>query len=317
MLKVRYLITGATGVIGSALVRTIVSRGCHVTCPVRDLEKAKKLFSCLSQDNVSLIETELLSFLQNISGNFDYIIHCASPTASKFFVENPVETITFGIDTTTALLSYCRREKIKSFVYLSSLEVYGTITDDSKKISEEIQGYVNPLDVRSSYNMVKRMCETLCHAYFREYDIPVKIVRLTQVIPSTVPTSDMRIFAQFARKAAYGENIELHTDGISARPYLHIEDAVSAILTVLYQGENGEAYNACNEETYISAKSLAKFVQTNFNPSGKVITNLKSDMGYAPPTKIKLDSSKIESLGWKASHSLFNMFDELINNLKH
>jgi nucleoside-diphosphate-sugar epimerase len=126
----------------------------------------------------------------------------------------------------------------------------------------------------------------------------------------------MRLFSQFAHLAAKGEDIELHTDGESARQYIHIEDALDAILCVLYKGKPGEAYNAANEDTYISAKDLAYFIQERFNPSGAVVFRSRNDMGYAPTTKIKLDTSKLRSLGWQPKHDLNDMFGNLIMRLK-
>lgn len=312
----KYLVTGATGLIGSALVKYLSKENNEVFCPVRSVKKANAIFNDREYCNVDFIETDIHSYLLSSIEKFDYIIHCASPTSSLYFVENPVETIRFGIDSTISILDYSKLHLVKSVVYLSSLESYGTVTDASLSIDEDFQGYVNPLDTRSSYNLVKRTCECLCHSYYKEYGVPVKIIRLTQTISPNIQDSDMRVFAQFAKMAAEGRDIELHTDGTSARQYIYIEDAISAIMTVLLKGEPGDAYNAANDETYISAKDMAEFVQQNFNPSGKVIFRLRKDMGYAPPTKIRLNTDKLKSLGWSAKVSLQDAYCSLIDNLK-
>lgn len=312
----RYLITGATGLIGSGLLKRLAAKNdVELVCPVRNEQKAKMLFGGEVYKKVKWIETSLEVFLENLEGSYDYIIHCASPTASKYFVDYPVETMLFNTETTTSLLEFCKRHVIKGMVYLSSLESYGTVTDDNRLIGEDFQGYVNPMEVRSSYNMAKRMCESLCHAYAKEYNVPVKVVRLTQTISPYISEGDMRVFAQFARKAANGENIELHTDGMSARQYIHIDDAVDAILCVLYNGESGEVYNAAREDSYISVQDMAQFVQENFNPSGKVVFHLRDDMGYAPITKLRLDTQKLRNLGWRSKKDLYEMFRDLIEKL--
>lgn len=312
----RFLLTGATGLIGSALVRKLTAAGVYITCPVRNIDKVKSMFEKDVVNKVNWVETSLEEYLAQLDDTFDYIIHCASPTASKYFVEKPVETMLFNTRTTTSLLEYCRNHSVKGMVYLSSLESYGTALDDSKAIAEDFQGYVNPMETRSSYNMAKRMCESLCHAYAKEFGIPVKVVRLTQTISPYISDSDMRVFAQFARHASKREDIELHTDGTAARQYIHIDDAVEAILCVLYKGEPGEAYNAAREDSYISVRDMAQFVQKYFNPSGNVVFHKRDDMGYAPTTKLKLDTSKLEALGWKAKYNLYNMFDDIIKQLK-
>lgn len=312
----KYLITGATGLIGNALVRTLSQDDNVIICPVRNIIKAQFLFANIPSKKLKLIDCDIIEYLRNLDCQYDYIIHCASPTASKYFIEHPVETLNFGIESTQALLEYSRFYEIKGMVYLSSLESYGIVLDDHLAIDENFQGYVNPLDVRSSYNMMKRTCECLCHSYCSEYDVPVKIARLTQTISPNITDSDMRVFAQFARKAANCEDIELHTEGSAARQYLYIEDAVSAIMTILKKGVSGEAYNVADKETYISVKELAQFVINNFNPEGKVVLNIKGNMGYAPTTRLKLDTHKLENLGWVPRTHLYGMFEALINNLK-
>lgn len=316
----KFLITGSTGVIGSALVKKLLScRNNAIICPVRNKNKALSLFSenlKNASGRLDIVECKLEEYLDSIDFSADYIIHCASPTSSKFFVEKPVETIMFGILTTSSLLRYSCNHDVKSIVYLSSLEVYGTVTNDSLPITENYQGYVNPLDVRSSYNMVKRMCENICFSYYKEYKVPVKIIRPTQVISNIISNDDNRIFAQFGRKAATGEDIELHTNGDSARQYVYIDDAIEAILTVLFRGKDGDAYNLANEKSYVSAREMANFVQNNFNPQGKVKINMRDDMGYAPMTRLRLDTTKLKELGWNPQTSLFDMFRNLIDNLK-
>lgn len=315
--KDRYLITGATGLIGSSLVKRLIFDNAEVVCPVRNLQKTRLMFDDLFFDKVKWIGVDVDKYLKELKGDYDYIIHCASPTASKYFVDKPVETILFNTDTTSSILKYALIHDVKGIVYLSSLESYGTVLDDDKLIDEDYQGYVNPMEVRSSYNMAKRICESLCHAYAKEYNVPVKVIRLTQTISPIISDNDMRVFAQFARHAAKGEDIELHTKGTAARQYIHVDDAISAILCVLYNGQSGEVYNAAREDSYISVREMAEYIQKKFNPSSKVILNLRNDMGYAPTTKLKLDTTKLRNLGWEAKYSLYDMFYDLIKNLRN
>ena len=312
----KYLITGATGLIGSALVKRLATNGAEIICPVRSVEKAQGEFNAEVFAAVKWIETPVEGFFKDMSEDYDYVIHCASPTASKFFVEHPVETMRFNIETTISILDYAKEHRVRGVVYLSSLESYGTILDDTVVVTEGVQGYVNPMETRISYNMAKRMCESLCHAYAKEYDVPVKVVRLTQTISPYINDNDMRVFAQFARKAANGEDIELHTEGTAARQYIHIDDAVDAILCVLYKGAPGEVYNAAREDSYISVREMAQFVQDNFNPSGKVVFHMRDDMGYAPTTKLRLSTEKLKTLGWDAKKGLYEMFEGVVKRIE-
>lgn len=310
-------VTGATGLIGSILVKCLLALNENITIvvPVRNKKKACGILG-KDVNRLNIIECDVIHFDYAQIGKVDYIIHCAAPTASKFFVEHPVETFDTIIQGTQSVLEYARKHPVKGIVYLSSLEVYGEVLNDSKAISEDYQGYLNPLDIRSSYPMAKRAAENLCCLYCKEYQVPVKIARLTQTTGPGIAYDDNRIIAQFARLTAEGKDIILHTKGESARPYCYTLDAVSAILKILLNGESGEAYNVANEATYISAYDMALFLQKNFNPSINVRIERKDNMGYAPITKLRLSTKKLEALGWKPKYGLKEIFTNLIAYLK-
>ena len=313
-MKELFLITGATGLIGSTLLRKLVKAGYDVSCPVRNKEKAKGLFNEEIFNKVCWIEMPLETFLQKENKHFDYIIHCASPTSGKYMMEHPVETFEFIVESTRALLQYSYKNKIKEMVYVSSLEYYGQNFNEDI-ITEDFEGFIEPTSPRSSYPLGKRAAEFLCVAYATEYKVPVKIARLTQTFGPGISADDNRVFAQFARSAINKEDIILHTAGESAKPYCHVYDCISAILTILHKGIAGEAYNVANENTYISIKDMADFVQVNFNPECRVLIQKRDDMGYAPVTKLRLSTEKLQALGWKPKFNLKDMFSDLITNM--
>lgn len=295
----KFLITGATGLIGSTLIYCLLAldKNISIIAPVRNKLKAEQMLED-SANKITLIECDIVSFDYASLGNVDYIIHCAAPTSSKFFVEKPVETFNIIVEGTKVLLDYAKDHPVKGFVYLSSLEVYGEVHDDSSPIKEDFQGYLDPLSVRSSYPMAKRAVENLCCLYAYEYGIPVKIARLTQTTGAGIAKDDNRVIAQFTRLAAQGQDIVLHTTGEAARPYCYTTDAISAILYILLKGKSGDAYNVANEETYISARGMAEYLRDKFNPSINVRIELNDNMGYAPSTKLPLSTKKLQFLGW-------------------
>ena len=309
-----FFITGSTGLIGSSLIRCLLAlhENIKIITVVRDIRKFHQLFN---SPFIEAYEGNLEDFDYNHIGDIDYIIHCAAPTSSKFFVDYPVETANSIYLITNKLLELARFRQIKSFVYLSSLEVYGAIHNE-ESITENYQGYINPIDVRSSYPMTKRAAECLCHLYAKEYHIPVKIARLTQTTGAGIANNDNRVIAQFARNAAFGRDIVLHTTGESARPYCYLTDAVSAIIYILLKGKDGEAYNVANEDTYISAKGLAEFLKEHFNPNIQIKIELSDNYGYAPTTKQKLATEKLRKLGWKPRFNLEMILERLIAYLK-
>lgn len=313
-----FLITGATGLIGSSLIHCLLAldRDIRIVAPVRNMQKAYAMFE-EGTKTIELIDCDFLSFDYNTIGSVDYIVHCAAPTSSKFFVEHPVETFDTIIKGTSVLLKYARNHPVKGFVYLSSLEVYGSISDDSQPITEDIQGYWDPMNVRSSYPVAKRASENLCCSYAHQYGVPVSVARLTQTTGAGIAKDDNRVIAQFARLAAEGHDIILHTTGEAARPYCYTTDAVSAILYLLLRGEIGEAYNVANEKTYISARGMAEYLKEYFNPAINVRMELNNNMGYAPVTKLCLSTEKLMALGWQPRYGLKEMFERLIQYLKY
>lgn len=312
-----FLITGATGLIGSTLIHCLLAleKGVKIVAPVRDADKCKGLFSDDELSVINIIECNLESVDYSSMGNVDYIVHCAAPTSSKFFVEHAIETFEIIYNGTERLLKYAKENAIKGFVYLSSLEVYGTMTDDTLPVTESCQFHLDLLSVRSSYPMAKRAAEHLCHLYAKQHGVPVKIARLTQTTGAGISKDDNRVIAQFARLASHGQDIILHTTGEAARPYCYTTDAIAGILYILLKGEAGEAYNVSNDETYISARGMAEYLRDNFNPNISVRIELNDNMGYAPATKLRLNSSKLVNLGWKPRYGLKEIFQRLISYL--
>lgn len=315
-------VTGATGLLGACMVRCLLALnrqqglGLRVLAVVRNTAKAKAMFG--KQDAALGFYTYDFSANEvfNPTEKVDFIVHFASPTASKYFVEYPVETMVTVFNGTKNLLDYARTNRTQSVLLASSLEVYGTITEDSTPLTEEAQGYLDPMAVRSSYPMAKRAAETLCHDYAKEYGTHSKVARLAQTFGAGVAQDDTRVFAQFARSIIKGEDIVMHTKGELCRSYCYTTDAIAAMLYILLRGKDGEAYNVANETTYISIKDMATFLAETFNPHIKVVVELKENMGYSPTTKLRLSTDKVRQLGWTPQYDLQEMFHRLIESLK-
>lgn len=306
------LVTGATGLIGKLCVKSLLTSGYNtqIIALVRDGEKAKNLFG----------ESKRLSFIiqdinQRISTSrkVDYIIHAASTTSSRDFVEKPVETIYTAFNGTRNVLEFAKNKRIEGMVYLSSLEVYGV--NDFEDITENSYGYIDILNPRSSYSESKKMVETMCISYGSEYGVPVRIARLAQTFGAGVSKSDNRVFAQFAKAVINKGNIVLHTKGKTKRNYCYTTDAVRAIFTILTKGENNNAYNVANESTYCSIAEMAHLLE---NEDTKVVYQIDNvNRGYNPTVKIKLNANKLNSLGWEAKIGMKEMFERLIEDMKN
>ena len=313
-------VTGATGLIGYYFVSALLYRNVtmnsniKVIALVRNFQKANEMYkeqlkiSCGLNFVIGDVE-----HLPNIEASIDYIVHGASPTDSKFFIEHPVETIKIAVQGTINVLELAKEKKVQGFVYLSSMEVYGAPLTDNL-ISETQGTTVDTMSVRSCYPEAKRMCESLCASYASEYGVPANVIRLAQTFGPGVPIDDNRVFAEFARCALQNRDIVLQTAGTSKRCYLYNADAVTAILAVLLSGKIGEAFNAGNSKTYCSIVEMANMVAEELGKDKIkvcVARDRKHEQKFPPPHLLKLDSSKLENLGWKATRGLREMYERM------
>ena len=223
-----------------------------------------------------------------------------------------------AVEGTVNMLEFARANNVRGFVYLSSMEVYGTPSTD-EKIDEKHSTNLDAMAVRTCYPESKRMCESLCASYSSEYGVPAMVVRLTQTFGPGVEYNDGRVFAEFARCAIEGRNIVLNTKGETKRNYLYTEDAADAIFTVLAKGKPGEAYNAANEDTYCSIYEMACLVAKEC-AGGKIEVEIReradaAKLGYAPTLHMNLDTSKLRSLGWQPQVGLADMYRQMIESL--
>lgn len=321
------LVTGATGLIGSQIVKALLcwkeksNTQIKVIALIRNVDKAKSIFEGMLEDEDFELCIGDVNQTLKVEGKVDYIIHGASATSSRFFVENPVETIFTALDGTKNVLELAREKAVKKVVYLSSLEVYGVPNSENPYIKEDEYGYIDPMHVRSSYSEGKRMAECVCASYAKEYHVPVTVARLSQTFGAGVDYNDGRVFAEFARCVIEGRDIVLHTQGNTVRTYCYTADAIKAIFTLLFYGEAGEAYNVTNMETAISIRDMAEVVcSLDSENRVKVVIDIPEDIaafGYNPEMVVRLDSGKIQNLGWKPMVGLREMYDRLIESMKN
>lgn len=312
------MVTGATGLIGKSVATAIskYAKNVFLILPVRNKNKLSSyLTEQVRQDKALVIESNIVNFDGNCPKS-DYIIHCASITDSGMMVSNPIDVIKSNIYGTINVLEYAVKSEVKSVVYLSSMEAYG-ITIEETVLSEDKMQYLNPLKIRSCYPESKRMAENICIAYYSQLGLPIKIIRLAQTFGKGVVQTDKRVFAEFARCAINQKDIVLLTDGTSARMYLETDDAVTAILAVLLNGQDGTAYNAANKNTYCSIAQMASLVAKNFG-FGKIGVRIEIPDGgarqFPPSHKFFLDTSRIEQIGWKPYVDLIGMYNEMIDD---
>lgn len=322
----KIFITGATGLVGSYLVKTflccnrIKKLNITVIAAVRNNEKATKIYGEL------LKRKDLKVFVCDVTKpilyeeEIDYIFHTASVTESKMMVKHPVSTIETAYQGTRNILELAKNKTVLGMVYVSSMEVYGNPNCDVQKVTEEKLGYIDLTKARSSYSEGKRICECLCNAYVSEYHLPVKIARLAQTFGAGILETDARVYAQFAKSVIEQKNIVLHSNGESEGNYCYIREAVEALILLAYKGENGEAYNVVNENNHMKIREMATLVAEKVAGGKiKVIYDIPENeyiYGYAPPVKMKLSGEKLQKLGWYPKVDLEETYKRMIMDLK-
>lgn len=234
----------------------------------------------------------------------DYIIHGASNANPAVFTQQPVETMLANFVGLQTLLKLAVKGDVSRVLYISSSEVYGN-KENPDAYMENDYGYLDILNQRASYPSAKRAAETLCVAYGEEYGLDTVIVRPGHIYGPTITKSDSRASAQFTRSAAASEDIVMKSRGRQLRSYCYTADCASAVLTVLLNGESGNAYNISNRDSIVTISEIANAMAEVAGRS--VIYEIPAEQeqkGYNLMTNSSLDSAKLEALGWSACFNL-------------
>lgn len=296
----RILITGATGLVCSAIVDLLINSRLNITVYAAGRNEAKVVERFGNKVEFLFYEaTKPIDFTIDV----DFIIHGASNASPNLYVNEPVETMQANINGMQNLLEYARKKKVKKVIYISSSEVYGR-KDSIEPFKEDQYGFIDLLCPRSSYSIAKRATETLCASYQAEYGVQFNIVRLGHIYGPSAMKGDKRVSSDFAFKAAEGKNLVLKSEGKQVRSYCYSLDCASAILTVLIKGNAGEAYNISNKNSIMNIREMAGFLAE----AGGVelifdITSQAEEVVFNPMDNSSLDSTKLERLGWNGVFS--------------
>lgn len=316
-----FYVTGASGMVGSYFVYYLIYlneiRGHEISiyACARDIEKLrakfgiytdKKYFKPVIYDVVDEVP---------IADHVDYVIHAASPAVPSLYTRIPVETILPNTVGLNHLLDYARKTEAKSFVFISSSNVYGTLNAPEV---EDKSGVLNYIDVKNSYAESKRCGEALCRAYHSEYGTPAKVIRIYHTYGPTMDlVNDTRSFTAFVNNIVRNEDVVLMSRGLARKGFCYLSDTISAMFAVLLDGEDGEIYNVGNMNEFVSIRELAEMLVNLYPERGlRVIFRVSNEQGKKPgPDVIEYpaDMKKVEALGYSPSVSTREGFKRVID----
>lgn len=313
----RVLITGGTGLVGSALVDTLcflnerLCLGLHLVLVSKSRNKFLERIG--NRKNIEFISHDMAKPFE-YGERVDYAVHLAANTHPVAYATKPVETITTNFLGTMNLLELCAKNKGSRFVNISTVEIYGENKFECFRFSEKDFGYIDCNTLRSGYNESKRLGESLCQAYLSQYGVDFVTARLCRCYGPTLQKDDSKALSQFLFRAVNGEDIVLKSKGEQHFSYIDVFSAISAIIFIMLKGETGEAYNVADEKQDIKLKDLAELVARIGNV--KVVFDLPNETetkGFSKAGVALLDATKLKRLGWKV---LFDLKTGIENTMK-
>lgn len=315
-----FLITGATGFIASYLVDTLMylnenllEEKCTVIALCRSKEKAEQRFGQWLSNKTFILQIQ--SVEDQIVGvmHIDYIIHAASCSTTKDFGKIPANVLATNILGTYNLLEYARKSGIDSFLFTSSGAVYGDVEGYEYDIKETDTFALDFCAPHNSYAEGKRGGEAFCCAYYSQYEVPIKIVRLGHTYGPGININDGHVYSDFVRSITRGMDLIINNGG-ARRSFCYVVDAVVAIFQILFLGENGEIYNMANiEETYSIFELASKLVNEAFPERNlNVICNGEINQIMQPIVNIE----KLKKLGWQAEIDVVDGFKRTVRSIE-
>ena len=312
----RFLITGATGMVGVMLIDALMKLGDVMVYAVgRNEEKARQrlgeyfdspLFRFIEQDVREPFDSQM---------TVDYIIPAASNTHPLAYSQYPVETILINIKGTVNALELASRCSA-TVIYPSTVDIYGDASGN-EVFTEDSLGKLSLSSSRSCYNESKRTAESLCQSYLAERGVKVKIARLCRVFGPTMLESDSKASSQFIKKALAREDIVMKSNGEQFFSFTYVADAVAGLLVVLLNGEIGVPYNVSNEDSNVHLKDFAQLCAECCGKS--VLFEWPSETeqkGFSNVMHAILSNERIKGIGYKPRYAILDAIHRTIQILQ-
>jgi dTDP-glucose 4,6-dehydratase len=236
------------------------------------------------------MEASVLSPLE-IDGDFDKVIHLASPAAPRAYLDRPIFTLRTGSEGTRNVLDFAMAKSAR-FILASTSEVYGEPLVHPQ--TEDYWGNVNSVGPRSVYDEAKRYAEALATAYRTSCGVDTGIVRIFNTYGPRMGSDDGRVISSFIHQALTCQPLTVFGDGSQTRSLCYVDDMVHGILAMLDSDESGPI-NLGNP-VELTVLEIAELVLELAGSSSRIqLKPLPQD----DPTRRKPDITRARSrLGW-------------------
>jgi len=292
----RVLVTGGAGFIGTTLVEEILKKGAKVC--MFDKFYTKNNPKDTRNENLSIIKGDCASKndLKKIPTDIDLVFHLAADPEVNLGKTNPTSIFQNNIVGTNCLLNFLSKTNYKFFVFTSTSTIYG-----EAKTFPTPENY-SPCNPISLYGASKLACEAMISAHCHTYKKHGIVVRLANIIG---PKSDHGIIPDMIKKCQRNyESIEILGDGTQKKSYLHVDDCIEGILTLLNEDKSLYSIFNLGSETQITTNEIVDIILEEFTLQNikKIFKGIEGGRGWIGDIKIMLlDIAKIKSLGWKPS----------------
>ncbi|MFH1408348.1 MAG: NAD-dependent epimerase/dehydratase family protein [Nanoarchaeota archaeon] len=299
------LITGGAGFIGSYVVdfvhhlnTALLSEPAKITVIDNFITGIPENLKHL-KDKITLISHDIIKPIE-IKEDITHMIHAASIASPLFYRKHPLETMDVNVIGTRNMLELARKKGPKSFMFLSTSEIYGDPDPKHIPTKEDYRGFVSCCGPRACYDESKRYGETMCAVFHERYGLPIKTTRMFNVYGPRLSLEDKRVIPDFIKNVREDKDIIMFSDGSPTRSFCYISDSVAGHFLVLLKGAEGEAYNIGNDKEEISMRQLA---QTVIDVSGKplkVVFDKSEDEHYLTDNPLRRcpDITKLKQLGY-------------------
>ncbi len=314
----KVVVTGGAGFIGSHLTRKLVELGSDVTV-IDNLSrgKIKKIKDIKSKINFLKIDLRNEKKVAKAFTNQEIVFNLAALNTGVDFDLGRTEVM-FEENLLLQMIPLrvaSKFKSIKKFVQISSASVYSRDAMENQVPTPEDADTCQPEPSKLGYALAKKMGEYLATWYYQDTGLETVCVRFINVYGENDNFDEMGHFIPvMVRKFVLSnDTVEVFGSGKQKRSFIHVDDAVSALLLLAEKGKPGEAYNV-DSENERSVKEVVDEIAKSFaHKKLKIIFDKTKPEGSQ---RRALDNKKLLKLGWKSEVSFENGLLRTIENIK-